>query len=1246
MSIRKILSELYGLDGMEKYVDLFPYLDSDHGAYLGTDPQKAIEALQRAVEAGPSTPERAFEVYRERYELKAAREAGWEPQTNFEWAEVYRAASLATQEQLKVAGSIAVSCDREKVDGPDGHPWTKAFLDLQAEVELFSEYPSCQLNMIEVFQDRARAALGTHREKFIQYIQECEKLLQEKQSGLTGGGKESIKTFLTRATELVTQGDFIGAQKKIWQARAHLSGNVQELSETGFEFQRLPRSTRNYPEKETPRPFSELIIRARGRLEEKSLPWYLLNPAVLIEAKNPKSFLSQHASRNRDWYSYFKAFRGWLGLEHAHRKAKEILAEMAGLIGAGKYFWSGDRSKAKALFFMANPWKGAPYFEDRHGRSRVLAVMRLDEDDPSRIPRIKAAITQALGELAENLREISAPSSHERQLLQEGLVVVMLPGDFLTRMAEGYNRFYTNIDRGVWENRVAFIDDLDILRIHHHDSSTRLEAFLQMTLSRFKGAHTSTYRGSQAVNPFMFYGREAILEKVRQSATVIFSGRKMGKSSVLQNIFRNPGPDATAIWIGASGIPPWRSWMLLDKIGPQLAELVRKYNPAWNGDWQITTIGHVSGEDEKKTFARIMVEIKPRFDKFLGEAVEELRKRHISKLYVLVDEADGFIRAERIENAGRQVSATHAISWALKDLETIKHGGFLRFLFAGFDEVGQTENTYSAPANWGGIEVLSPLEEREALRLIREPMSSLGVLIDEHIAHRILDYTSGHASLIQLFCNRLLERVQAVHEAKWPLEDINIEVEDIDRVMDGEGYQRDMYSTLELNLKIGRLFPLRVLFYGIVSPVGLQQGQGRLLSLENFTYKDVVDQVRHEQVPEGLRDPSMIEKSLNLLCELGLLSKDPHAGFYSVRARHYANYLRTRNNFQAHVQQAIGDFRRQVLEPVPRQVWDLPDQTLAILNGLRHRTYLVAGLPNSGQAYLADVLTSPLIVHSGRQRHMVRAGEAGWQERIEALRKDSAKCEMVVVLEDHHSIPWSQIREILTRFQESDSPVLRWIGGAGTSFEIARDTDTYLSVETAGLAGITTSELDQWAAMTLGWNDDSPTHASIVFSEENKDKIIEAVGSLIPMMALWRDYLQKDLPEPVELEHAEKFCRQLKTSTSMARDLSGKLARGIPGGMRRGFWILYRLCERLDMDDYVFKDSDLFSLNSRMVELEGVEEHDKEFWAKEDEWQSLVEAAKLLGLIWKDRKSSVPLYRVPYRSALGILIRDPQFASA
>ena len=210
----------------------------------------------------------------------------------------------------------------------------------------------------------------------------------------------------------------------------------------------------------------------------------------------------------------------------------------------------------------------------------MLAVVRLavSNEDRNRSQIVLKYASEALRMLIGSAPP-SAESEDERRFRDDGMVLVLLPGDVLS--SRKYEQFSREVQLGRAGNltgRIAYLDDLDLLRLVPVRADERFRALLEAALPRFPEALRQTYQNSDAVRSRMFFGRHDELARLKSGTTVVFSGRKMGKSSLLHRLRRECGPDTDqrAILVGCSAVARGRSWLVLHEIERELARLVHR----------------------------------------------------------------------------------------------------------------------------------------------------------------------------------------------------------------------------------------------------------------------------------------------------------------------------------------------------------------------------------------------------------------------------------------------------------------------------------------------------------------------------------------------------------------------------------------------------------------------------------------------------------------------------------------------
>jgi hypothetical protein len=1227
------------------YVDVFPRLWEKHLRFLA-DPLRTppFEAAALFTEAGRREPPdcaRAIQEYSEHGELPALRAVA-DPDT------VARAAvewQRQTDELLGQAETLAALCDAEGVPCPVDLldlTWAKRVKRARDLVQGdYADSPASQQTLLQECRNEMQQALDAERQSLQDRLAHAETELSRRHAALEERVVTQAREYAESIARLIAGNNLVLALRRLALLERLLAGGA--IRSPDASRQRLPLPRRRNPLGRTAFTFEALTAAARvgsAEVERRGLADYFPDEMAVQEATDPSGFLSKHAARRiPDWSSYWAVLRDWLGLDdprarrddRQRRRARRLpRLDMPNLEPRG------ERLPGRWIFLTAEAWQGAPYYEEIDGRPRILAIVRLAvaDADRARPQVIQQYVSQVLRDL---LVQLSAETEDERRFRRDGLVILLLPGEALSGKRYDQFRQQIQLDRTAVVERVAYLDDLDLLRLLRVPADDRFRAMLELALPRFPRALSQTYQNSDAVRPRMFFGRSDELARLEpeNGVTLIFSGRKMGKSSLLSRLRAQCTAETgqRAILVGCSGIVRGRSWAVLGEIERELQRLL----PPGEHTSGPGTASHLLGAVDD--LAHAMQAAEERFRAVLDTAMQRLEGEGVQRLYVLLDEADNFVRAELEETSGGNPRT--AVSWFLRDLQTSTYRGRLRFIFAGYDQVGQIFRDpglgHSAFANWGELLKLGPLDQADAREVVARPLMALGMVVSEDVSERILDYTSGHASLIQAFCRKLAERVRDT-QPDWPLDDVPVEFEDVQAVANDQRgaaeqtYRQMLEQTLSLNLDIARAYPLKLIFLALVSPTGLDAGH--ILGWNPFTLDDALEQVR---APEGglAADlpQTLVLDSLDLLAQLGLLEEvsDGRGRTFVFRARHYVNVLRTKNGFQSQLQQTLEEWQqsgRRVTQVEPRYVWTLPNSDLRALRQSTPRPAVVVGLPGSGRGYLAEMLTAPFIDNTLPES--LEPEQEGFADRIEALLAGPGPARRLLVVADPTDrVAWPQLADWLRRAERVGQP-LRWVGGPRLAWELAGDLETALAIDGPyGLGPLTPAELEPWAARPLG-GDTPPSAVSI--PDADRGPLLARTGGLLPVLELFREWLlnsDSGFPDPLRQQEAEHYLEHLIQGPTRAARAAERLAREVPSDLRIGLHHLFTGAHEYGYEDY--QPSDLIEVSDYLRELTA------------ENLRRLLDAASWLGLL-RDGAAAGRI-QVPHGSVLGLLIRQPRFAA-
>jgi hypothetical protein len=1237
--LQRLAGMLRDAPGITLFEDVFPRLDPGHLLAVADEGRTArpaaAELLTETARRGPSDQAKVAEIYRQRGELPALR--------RLVAPESVAAAALEWEREIQQlrgkAERIAALQDDEGVRCEGGETWVKRARNLRDRTEReFPDHPAAQKTLIDAFLVEMDAGLAQYKEQLRGRLHDAQTELDRNRHTLEDENVDRADEQAAAVLREIDEGNLLIALRKLAALEGLVRGGTPRSHEGTCG--RLPLPKRSNPFGRGSFHFEDLISLARKGHEvvaSRRLESYLPDHAI-EEATQFNGFLQKHAKRGvPDWSPYFTSLREWLGLSESRntRKTRRLRGlELPNLEP------KGANLPGRWTFLEAEPWDGAPFYEGADGRPRILAVVRLAVSDEDR-GRPQIVVKHAIETLRMLLGStMSAVSEDERRFRDDGMVFVLLPGDLLS------NRKYESVRREVQlsrtanlTDRIAYLDDLDLLRLVPVRADDRFRALLEVGLPRFPEALSQTYQNSDAVRTRMFFGRRDELARLKNGTTVVFSGRKMGKSSLLHRLRRECGPDTDqrAILVGCSGVARGRSWIVMHEIEREFARLLHQEGIGDGGP-----VGTVAAGLFDAPLDEAMQAAKDRFRTALDRVMRVLEERGIRQLYVLLDEADNFVRAEMEETSGER-NPRSAVSWYLRDLQTSSYLGRLRFIFAGYDQIGRVFRDpglgHSAFGNWGGPPLrLEPLDEYAARDLVVQPLTALGMTVGVDLSERILDYTSGHASLIQGFCRRLAERIRT-ERSDWPLEDVAVSFEDVQFVASDQraggdlNYRALLEQTLGLNLEVARAYPLKLLFLALVSPTGL--GAGEVLGSGRFHLEDALNQVRMREGNSVVElSPTLVEDSLDLLAQLGLLDdvtgpQGREGRTYAFRARHYVNVLRSRNGFQEQLQQALDDWKRSgqgALQAEPRYVWTLPDTDLHALRRLTSRPSIIVGLPKTGRSYLAHMLASPSLGEDSAP--LLRPADLNFRNNLDD-RLAAQKHGLVVVLDPDSVVPWADVARWLSRAEEAGIP-LRWVGGPRLAWDLAGDLEVAVKIDGPySLGPLTAAELEPWTARELG--DEGP-RSGVSVTVADREPILRLTGGLLPVLELFREWHRTKhgpLPEPLQLANVEDYREYLLKHPARMDSDAKRISEGLPPELRAGLHLLF--CETEDWGEEYLSRADLIEISSSLAK------------SGDDRAGRLLDTAVWLGVLRVD--GATGQIALPQDSLLGRLIRSPKFAS-
>lgn len=497
---------------------------------------------------------------------------------------------------------------------------------------------------------------------------------------------------------------------------------------------------------------------------------------------------------------------------------------------------------------------------------------------------------------------------------------------------------------GVTQAELPFIDCIDLLRIAEVPLAQRVVALQQVLLARMPSLGKRTYQTGGPVASELFRGRQSVIDELTspRGKTVLFSGRMMGKSSVLSRIRdqieTSPSrSEHRCVWLSvATGalLEPLMDKLLQLVLGPVRDDMRKRKD-------RLASLPHDKPAQRKEKESGQL--------SLLRSMIEGVCAK--SRLTILIDEADMFAKLDSARE--REFS----LAWLLRDLEN-NQPDRLRIVFAGFQTLHhEVIAANGAFANWFGQCQLGPLEREEAVSLIKEPLGDFGVhFVSDAGVERILEFSGRYPLLIQEVCARLMERVMArrPQPIKPSDETLTLRAGEVDMVCREEALRNRLHQVLSLNLDQYprlKLVTYLILQSGMYRSASADAGQADVFRIEDVQtmlvdwYGDKLSEYFSETSLPGL---------VAELESLGLIA--PYGDGYRFLNRTFAGMLRDNPGFE----NELLDLIEQVANPrdnEPRRYWSLPKEHLETLLRSRSHTLLV-GLPATLKSQIVQTLFS------------------------------------------------------------------------------------------------------------------------------------------------------------------------------------------------------------------------------------------------------------------------------------------------
>lgn len=347
------------------------------------------------------------------------------------------------------------------------------------------------------------------------------------------------------------------------------------------------------------------------------------------------------------------------------------------------------------------------------------------------------------------------------------------------------------------DHQVLLIDDDLVAYIAVHPAAERLAKLLEVCLLSFRTNPYADY-GNRPVPPEMFFGRTQELTRLRAvpSAAVLYGGRRLGKSSLLNQILEESKAhlqettDRKALGEMAIYVP-------LDS-GKDPAGFSQNYLYfAWKGIHKaLVSTGFID---------RCMIELKT--DQEIRERIQSEINAGRSKTnacYLLIDEADDVMRQDLLAN-----SAFLASLQALSD--EIIGNCRMRYVIAGLHNLTRMTTGVNTALGKATSIALQPFSSDmdiiKGVELITKPLAALGFHFakgDEGLPLRIMAVCNFYPAFIQLYCRNLVERLYNKRAGK----DLTNMVgsEDLDAVERDQEFLQEIREKFGLNLNLDKRY--------------------------------------------------------------------------------------------------------------------------------------------------------------------------------------------------------------------------------------------------------------------------------------------------------------------------------------------------------------------------------------------------------------------------------------------------------
>lgn len=490
----------------------------------------------------------------------------------------------------------------------------------------------------------------------------------------------------------------------------------------------------------------------------------------------------------------------------------------------------------KALGIAIPP---TPFFE--HARNNRMRLMFQDRtfmfpttaDDPMFIPPV-------LGSWATHTQGyvlFGAPQENEiRQLIQE---IGNSPTIVLARTKLNMQKRA----KVSGNSPVIILDDELVSYIALHPNE-RFQSLIKVGMLTFSTNPYDDY-GLRPVPSEMFFGRQEELNRLRdvKGLAVLYGGRRLGKSSLLSQIEREVRSISgnEAVYISMETVITTEDHILSAWEFIYRALINRKI---------IKAIGPLPAQWKS---------IRDWIEKELLESTS------IKSLYLLIDEADALMGRE-LKVRKDEISFVRSL---LQLADNVSHVCHLRIVIAGLHNMTRMtteENSVFGKAQPIALEPFSSADDiQRGIRLITKPLAAMGYLFGsggEDLPLRILSVCNFYPAFIQLYCRRLVERLQNNRQDVKP--PMYIKASDLDAVENDNALLTELRRKFELNLDLDKRYKAIALILADVYYTEIESGHyNGLTTSEIRDYCEIYGGAHFENTGSGVYE-ALLEEMIKL----------------------------------------------------------------------------------------------------------------------------------------------------------------------------------------------------------------------------------------------------------------------------------------------------------------------------------------------------------------------------------------------